>query len=105
MRRPWRTTTGGWHTETHHTHAHHHHESSDRRVFVFFVFASEAVVHPILRRRACKDSFREQKPIVRKQRILLAGFVARMEDERLPQRVMFGELIGGKGYSGGQDKD
>ena len=29
MRRPWRTTAGGWHTETHDPHAHHHHESSD----------------------------------------------------------------------------
>ena len=26
-------------------------------------------------------------------------------EERLPQRVMFGELVGGKGYSGGQEKD
>ena len=35
---------------------------------------------------------------------MFAGFVARME-KRLPQRVMFGELVGGKGYSGGQEKD
>ena len=28
-----------------------------------------------------------------------------MGEERLPQRVMFGELVGGKGYSGGQKKD
>ena len=42
---------------------------------------------------------------VRKRRILFAGFVARMREERLPQRVMFGELVGGKGYSGGQEKD
>ena len=40
--------------------------------------------------------------IVRKRRILFAGFVARMGEERLPQRVMLGELVGGKGYSGGQ---
>ena len=33
------------------------------------------------------------------------GFVARMGEESLPQRVMFGELVGGKGYSGGQEKD
>ena len=26
-----------------------------------------------------------------------------MGEERLPQRVMFGELVGGKGYSGGQE--
>ena len=25
--------------------------------------------------------------------------------KRLPQRVMFGELVGGKGYSGGKEKD
>ena len=35
--------------------------------------------------------------IVRKRRILFARFVARMGEERLPQRVMFGELVGGKG--------
>ena len=27
-----------------------------------------------------------------------------MGEERLPQRVMFGELVRGKGYSGGQEK-
>ena len=43
--------------------------------------------------------------IVPKRRILFAGFVARTGEERLPQRVMFGELVGGKGYSGGQEKD
>ena len=43
--------------------------------------------------------------IVRRRRILFADFVARMGEERLPQRVMFGELVGGKGYSGGQEKD
>ena len=42
--------------------------------------------------------------IVRKRKILFAGFVARIGEERLPQRVLFGELAGGKGYSGGQEK-
>ena len=28
-----------------------------------------------------------------------------MGEEHLPQRVMSGELVGGKGYSGGQAKD
>ena len=28
-----------------------------------------------------------------------------MGEERLPQRVMFGKLVGGKGYSGEQEKD
>ena len=42
---------------------------------------------------------------MRKRRILFAGFVARIEEERLPQRVMFWELVGAKGYSRGQEKD
>ena len=36
---------------------------------------------------------------------MFAGFVACMGEERLSQRVMFGELVGGKGYSGRQEKD
>ena len=43
--------------------------------------------------------------IVRKRRILFAGFVGRMGEELLPQRMVFWELVGGKGYSGGQEKD
>ena len=35
----------------------------------------------------------------------IEGFVARMGEERLPQRVTFVELVGGKGYSGGQEND
>ncbi|CAN0377621.1 unnamed protein product, partial [Laminaria digitata] len=42
---------------------------------------------------------------VRKRRILFAGFVARTGDERLPRRVMYGEVEGGKGYLGGQEQD
>ena len=42
---------------------------------------------------------------VRRRRILFAGFVLRMGEERLPRRVMFGEMLGGKGYSGGQEWD
>ena len=37
------------------------------------------------------------KAILRKRRSLFAGFVARMEDTRLPKCVMFGELVGGAG--------
>ena len=37
---------------------------------------------------------------VRRRRILFAGFVARTGEERLSRRVMFGEMLGGKGYSG-----
>ena len=53
---------------------------------------------------AKKDS-ESVEAIVRKRRILLAGFLARIEEERLPQRVMFREFVGGKDYSGGQEKD
>ena len=42
--------------------------------------------------------------ILRKRRILFAGFVARMEETRLPKRVMVGELVGGAGSVGGQEK-
>ena len=42
---------------------------------------------------------------VRKRRIFFAKFVARMDNERLPKRVMFGEADEGKGYSGGQEQD
>ena len=42
---------------------------------------------------------------MRKRRILFAGFVARMEDTRLPKCVMFGELVGGPISSGGQEKE
>ena len=43
--------------------------------------------------------------IMRRRRILFAGFVARMEDMRLPKGVMFGELVGGAGCVGGQEKE
>ena len=41
----------------------------------------------------------------RRRRILFAGFVARMEDTRLPNCVMFGEMTGVAGYVGGQEKE
>ena len=37
--------------------------------------------------------------------ILLAGFVARMEDTRLLKCVMFGELVGGVDWVRGQEKE
>ena len=52
-----------------------------------------------------KTAFESIDAIVRKRRMSFAGFVARMGQERLPQRVMFGELVGGKGYSGVQQQD
>ena len=36
---------------------------------------------------------------------MFAGFVARMEDTRLPKCVMFGEMVGGAGCVGGQEKE
>ena len=36
---------------------------------------------------------------------MLAGFVARMEDTRLPKCVMFGELVEGAGCVGGEEKE
>ena len=38
---------------------------------------------------------------LRRRRILFAGFVARMEDTRLPKCVMIGEMVGGAGCVGG----
>ena len=40
-----------------------------------------------------------------RRRILFAGFMARMEDTRLPKCVMFGEMVGGAGCVGGQEKE
>ena len=42
---------------------------------------------------------------IRRRRILFAGFVARLEDTRLPKCVMFGELVGDEDYVGGQKKE
>ena len=39
---------------------------------------------------------------VRKRRILFAGFVARMGEERLPQRVILGSLLGVRATQGGK---
>ena len=42
---------------------------------------------------------------LRRRRILFAGFVARMEDTRLSKCVMFGEIMGGAGCVGDQEKE
>ena len=42
---------------------------------------------------------------LRRRRILFAGFVARMEDTRLPKCVMLGESVGGVGCVGGEEKE
>ena len=36
---------------------------------------------------------------------MFAGFVAGIEDTRLPKCVMFGEMVGGAGCVGGQEKE
>ena len=36
---------------------------------------------------------------------MFAGFVARREDTRQPKCVMFGEMVGGAGCVGGQEKE
>ena len=52
-----------------------------------------------------KSASESIEAIARKRMILCAEFVAHMGEERLPQRVMFGEIVGDEGYSGGQGKD
>ena len=42
---------------------------------------------------------------LRRRRILFAGFVARMEETRLPKCVMFGEMVRRAGCVGGQEKE
>ncbi|CAB1115349.1 unnamed protein product [Ectocarpus sp. CCAP 1310/34] len=42
---------------------------------------------------------------VRKRRLCFAGFVMRMEDDRLPKRMLLGAMAGGVGYRGGQESD
>ena len=41
---------------------------------------------------------------LRRRRILFAGFVARMEGERLPKCMMFEEVVEGPGWMGGQER-
>ena len=52
-----------------------------------------------------KTAYESIEATGRKRRVLFAGFVARMGEERLPRWVIFGELVGDKGCSGGQEKD
>ena len=42
---------------------------------------------------------------LRRRRILFAGFLARMEDTKLPKCVMVGEIVEGAGCVGGQEKE
>ena len=42
---------------------------------------------------------------LRRRRTLFAVFVARMEDTTLPKWAMFGEMVGGAGCVGGQERE
>ena len=42
---------------------------------------------------------------LRRKQILFARFVARMVDARLPKCIVFGEMVGGGGCVGGQEKE
>eukprot|EP00752_Nemacystus_decipiens_P015555 g13878.t1 len=55
-----------------------------------------------LLRTGCEETI---EATVRKRRLCFAGFVMRMEDHRLPKRVLLGTLATGKGYRGGQESD
>ena len=55
--------------------------------------------------RLVKTGSESIEATLRRRRILFAAFVARMEDTRLPKCVMFGEMMGGAGCVGGQEKE
>ena len=55
--------------------------------------------------RAVAFSQKDIHTYTRRMRIMFAGFVARMEDTRLPKCVMFGEMVGGADCVGGQEKE
>eukprot|EP00752_Nemacystus_decipiens_P009408 g8411.t1 len=56
-------------------------------------------------RRRIDHQLKTIEATVRKRRLCFAGFVMRMEDHRLPKRVLLGTLATGKGYLGGQESD
>ena len=49
-----------------------------------------------------KSAFENVEATMRKQIILFSRFVARIGYKRRSKRMMFGEVVVGKGYSGGQ---
>ena len=51
-----------------------------------------------LSEHAYKTGSESIEATLRRGRILFAGFVAHMEDTRLPKCVMFGEMMGGAGW-------
>ena len=66
----------------------------------------DAVDHPIsYLDTLVKTGSESIEATLRRRRILFAGFVACMEDTRLPKSVMFGEMVGRAGCVGGQEKE
>ena len=55
--------------------------------------------------KAVKTGSESIEATLPRRRILFAGFMARLEDTRLPKCVMFGEMVGGAGCAGGQEKE
>ena len=62
---------------------------------------------PLSYAQALTQTDREEtiEATVRKRRLCFAGFVMRMEDHRLPKRLLLGTMAEGKGYRGGQESD
>ena len=50
------------------------------------------------------ESIESIEATLHRRRILFVEFVARMEDTRLPKSVLFGEMVGGAGCMGSQEK-
>ena len=63
--------------------------------------------HPIsyLNTLIIKTGSESIEATLRRRQILFAGFVARMENTRLPKCVLFGEVAGGAACVGGQEKE
>ena len=60
--------------------------------------------HPISLDTRIKTESESIVAILLRRRILSVGFVARMNDTRLPKCVIFGEIVEGAGCAGGQEK-
>ncbi|CAB1112068.1 unnamed protein product [Ectocarpus sp. CCAP 1310/34] len=56
----------------------------------------------VLIQAGCEETI---EATARKRRLCFVGFVMRMEDSRLPKRMLSGAMAGGAGYRGGQESD
>ena len=61
--------------------------------------------HPIARRRACQDSFRERRGDSAQTEDIVCEIRSTYGGGASAKRVMFRELVAGMGYSEGQEKD